>query len=36
MPMEGAKHDALFDCIHQIKVLLAARDRWPHAEVLAA
>lgn len=32
--MDGPAHDALFDVIHQIKVLLAMKDRFPHCEVL--
>lgn len=30
---DGPAHDALFDTIKQVKVLLEAKKRWPHVEI---
>jgi hypothetical protein len=31
---DGPAHDALFDTIKQVKVLLEAKNRWPQCEIL--
>jgi len=34
IPFDGPAHNALFDCIHQIKTLLAMKGRFTRAEIL--